>query len=68
MSEDVEAPILYKCPYCVRGRFTAADGWAGAVRHIREEHQNGSRKRRSGGRRRRLDLEDLGLLETASLG
>ena len=30
--------ILYKCPYCVKGRFTAADGWGGALKHIREIH------------------------------
>lgn len=45
MSEETKSPILYKCPYCVAGRFTAEDGWAGAVRHIKERH-TGRRKKK----------------------
>ena len=45
MSEEAKSPILYKCPYCVAGRFTAEDGWAGAKLHIKENH-SGRRKRR----------------------
>lgn len=33
--------ILYVCPYCIKGRFTASDGWDGATRHIRENHSPG---------------------------
>jgi hypothetical protein len=47
MSEGTEsATILYKCPYCVKGRFTAADGWDGAVRHIRDNHTSPTRRKR----------------------
>jgi hypothetical protein len=41
-----DGPILYKCPYCVAGRFTKKDGWNEAVRHIRENHMEKRKKRR----------------------
>jgi hypothetical protein len=37
-------PILYICPYCTKGRFTADDGFEGAEKHIRERHGGGSYK------------------------
>ena len=47
MSEDKkEGTILYKCPYCTTGRFTAEDGWEGACRHIKEKHLSSKRKRK----------------------
>lgn len=47
MSEDEKkGTILYKCPYCTSGRFTAEDGWEGAVRHIKEKHLKAERKKR----------------------
>ena len=65
---DTKLPILYKCPYCVSGRFTAEDGWDGAVRHIKEKHSG--RNRNGGGRRRRQpDVEnDLELLAAPAFG
>ena len=36
---ELENPILYKCPYCTKGRFTKDDGWEAAVRHIEEVHR-----------------------------
>lgn len=43
--QNVDNPILYKCPYCPTGRFTKDDGWLGAVRHIRERHTEKKRRR-----------------------
>ena len=66
MKDDVTN--LYICPYCKKGRFTAKDGWNGAVKHIKENH-NGNRKRASRrGRppRSTPNMEDLDLLEEAS--
>lgn len=63
MNDD--STILYICPYCKKGRFTAKDGWDGAVKHIKETH-NGKRKRASRrGRPPRSNptMEDLDLLE-----
>ena len=60
MFDNDENTILYKCPYCVSGRFTAADGWDGAKRHIKENHMKTERKTR----RRRVTtsfLEDDGV-------
>jgi len=54
MFDNDKDTILYKCPYCVAGRFTAADGWDGAVRHIREKHTKVGKPRR---RRRRKQSE-----------
>jgi hypothetical protein len=61
---EKEKPILYKCPYCKEGRFTAEDGWEGAVRHIEEKHG------RFGASRRRYfhswsdsELDGLGLFD-----
>lgn len=60
--------ILYKCPYCVRGRFTAADGWAGAVKHIKENHNGRGRNGGGRGRRKPHFEEDVGLLEASAVG
>ena len=52
-------PVLYVCPYCVKGRFTGDDGWNEAIRHIKEKHQDGKRTSPSRGRPvRRSYLED----------
>jgi hypothetical protein len=65
MSEEKKSStILYKCPYCVGGRFTAEDGWDGAVRHIRENHIGRRKKAKTKRRRKRsvdrlLEEEDL---------
>jgi hypothetical protein len=57
MSEvDKKSTILYKCPYCVAGRFTAEDGWDGAVAHIRQKHTRGERSGRSNGTRRKRSV------------
>ena len=63
-------PVLYVCPYCVKGRFTQADGWEAAVKHIRENHNRGGQQRgsRRGRRPSHPDLEDLDLLEEAAFG
>lgn len=59
-----EDPVLYVCPYCVKGRFTAKDGWATAVKHIREKHQDGKRvSLRRGRRPSHCRLDDESLLE-----
>jgi len=44
MSEEKE-PVLYKCPYCAKGRFTASDGWKVACEHVRS-HQSGSLRKK----------------------
>ena len=62
MSEETkDSTILYKCPYCVGGRFTAEDGWDGAIRHIKDNHTE-TGKRKKVRRRRRKPAGDL-LLE-----
>ena len=50
--------ILYICPYCVKGRFTAEDGWDGAVRHIRENHKSGAKPRKRRGRNPKKTFDD----------
>ena len=57
MSEEKDPTILYKCPYCVAGRFTAEDGWGGAVRHIKT-HTEGSKKKSRERRKRDPLLEE----------
>jgi hypothetical protein len=42
---QAKLPILYICPYCRSGRFTAEDGWDVAVKHIRDKHLNRGEKR-----------------------
>jgi hypothetical protein len=60
-------PVLYICPYCVKGRFTADDGFEGAVKHIRENHQDGKRTGTRRGRpARRGGLEDEEKMELPS--
>ena len=44
-----DQPVLYKCPYCVAGRFKEKDGWAKAVAHVRT-HQKRERSRVVGNR------------------
>lgn len=51
-----EGPVLYKCPYCVSGRFTAKDGWNAAVQHIKQQH---TEKRNSSSRRSRRARSDV---------
>lgn len=47
--DDDRGPVLYKCPYCVKGRFW---DWAVAVQHIKENHTRGTKStRRRRGRR-----------------
>lgn len=61
-------PVLYKCPYCVKGRFTEDDGWEAAVKHVRS-HQSGTRKRSNRGRRSTPStMEELDLLEESPIG
>lgn len=43
-----EKPVLYKCPYCTKGRFTADDGWDVAVAHVKS-HSRGKKKRNARG-------------------
>lgn len=38
-------PVLYKCPYCAKGRFTEDDGWDVATKHVKS-HQRGPRKKK----------------------
>jgi hypothetical protein len=44
-----DRPVLYKCPYCVRGRFCDPGDWEAAKQHIKTVHQretgNGIRRR-----------------------
>ena len=37
--------MLYKCPYCAKGRFRGPNGWNEAKAHIRT-HDVGSRNRK----------------------
>jgi hypothetical protein len=59
MSEGSKDTILYKCPYCVGGRFTAEDGWAVAVRHIKENHTRTGKRKKVKGRRKRKSVGHL---------
>lgn len=52
--------VLYVCPYCNKGRFTADDGWEGAKRHIREVHQDGRRVDPRRGRPPRRNFDEGG--------
>lgn len=58
MFDNDKDTILYKCPYCVAGRFTAADGWAGAVRHIKENHTRAGKRRRRQRKEAQLFLDE----------
>lgn len=62
--DNEELPILYVCPYCKKGRFTAEDGFEGAKRHIREKHPYGARNSMRRGRNSRHSDpdDDNGLL------
>jgi hypothetical protein len=35
-------PVLYKCPYCAKGRFRGPNGWNEAIAHIKT-HKIGER-------------------------
>ena len=59
--QEDRGPVLYKCPYCVKGRFW---DWDVAKQHIKENHNRGGNSRK---RRPRTPVDD-GLLDTASAG
>jgi len=45
MEDDAAHPVLYKCPYCVEGRFRDRAGWQEAIQHIKTKHMNGHRRK-----------------------
>jgi hypothetical protein len=59
--DSPDGPVLYKCPYCVGGRFTKKDGWDAAVRHIKENHMEKRRKTRRGYRAGPVHVRDAGV-------
>jgi hypothetical protein len=50
--------ILYKCPYCLAGRFTKVDGWDTAVKHIKDKHSKNRRYRVKNSYPQPIDFND----------